>query len=387
MPLSSVLPRLIGVGLVLLLCTRLAAQPGDTLSPARSPLLRLADRVFGEDAPPGQPRYLFYPTLAYAPETSFEFGLSAVALFYAKNDHLRNRLSEVQLFAFVTLERQYGLWLDHAIYGDGDRWFFLGKNRLQRFPLLYYGIGPDVVEAAPSLVQADYLLIRERVLRRVAPNLFLGFEFDLQDLRGGRFEPPPAVLPPGAAGSRNLGLGLGLVYDNRKNVLNTRKGSFAELALLNYSPAWGSDWRFRSWNIDLRHFIPTRSDQTQVLALQVLGQFVQGDAPFNQLALLGGEQMMRGYYTGRYRDNNYLAVQAEYRFLPFPFSRRLGAAAFLAMGSVAPRVGDFSLGDTRAAGGVGLRFLLFPPKDIYVRLDMGLTREGPGFYFYTGEAF
>jgi len=38
-------------------------------------------------------------------------------------------------------------------------------------------------------------------------------------------------------------------------------------------------------------------------------------------------------------------------------------------------------------GGAGLRFLLFPEKDIYTRIDYALTKEGSGFYFFIGEAF
>jgi hypothetical protein len=39
------------------------------------------------------------------------------------------------------------------------------------------------------------------------------------------------------------------------------------------------------------------------------------------------------------------------------------------------------------AGGVGLRFLVFPKKDIFIRADIALTPEGRGIYLYTGEAF
>ena len=37
--------------------------------------------------------------------------------------------------------------------------------------------------------------------------------------------------------------------------------------------------------------------------------------------------------------------------------------------------------------GAGLRFLLFPEKDIYTRLDFAITQEGSGVYFFIGEAF
>jgi hypothetical protein len=41
----------------------------------------------------------------------------------------------------------------------------------------------------------------------------------------------------------------------------------------------------------------------------------------------------------------------------------------------------------KLAAGAGLRYLLFPKKDIFMRLDVGATKEGLGFYVMTGEAF
>jgi hypothetical protein len=77
----------------------------------------------------------------------------------------------------------------------------------------------------------------------------------------------------------------------------------------------------------------------------------------------------------------------EYRMLPFAFSNRLGAVAFAGASVVAPTVNAYRLSNTQLAGGAGLRYLLFPKKDIFLRLDFGFTREGMGFYFFTGEAF
>jgi hypothetical protein len=39
------------------------------------------------------------------------------------------------------------------------------------------------------------------------------------------------------------------------------------------------------------------------------------------------------------------------------------------------------------AGGAGLRYLLFPKKDIFTRIDVGFEKEGYGIYFFIGEAF
>jgi hypothetical protein len=336
-----------------------------------------------------KPQFLVYPTLAYAPETSWEFGLSSLYVFYAKGD-TANRMSEVNGFTFVTLQKQYGLWFDHALYSNENKWFSLGRIRFQSFPLLYHGIGPDTPEEHVAQVNANLIQIKERVLRKLYQSVYLGLEVDYQRLSAVEFLTQPnesLELPLGSTGSANLGFGVGLLYDNRHNVLNVRKGFFSELALLRYDQRWGSDFSFTSLLSDTRFYRPI--NKRDVLAAQLLGQFNVGNTPFNQLALLGGESLMRGYYLGRFRDNNQLAAQVEYRFLPLPlgFSKRLGAALFASSGTVFDQFRALSLRDVVWAAGGGFRFLLFPKKDIFSRVDVAFTREGPGFYIFIGEAF
>jgi hypothetical protein len=337
-----------------------------------------------------RPQFLMYPTLAYAPETSWEIGFSTLYVYYANRD-TTNRLSEINGFTFFTLENQYGLWLDHALYSPGNSWFFLGRVRLQSFPLLYYGIGPDSQKDYLARVDANQVWIKERVLRQIRKNLFFGIEMDLQRLSQVDFVPASEdvqfILPAGNEGSTNLGVGLGLVYDDRHNVLNVRKGLFSELAVFQYNPFWNSEFNFMTVISDTRLYRPLTPNT--VFATQLLGQFNMGRVPFNQLALMGGESMMRGYYTGRYRDKNQLAAQVELRFLPFKlgFTDRIGGAVFAGAGQVFPEFRKFNSSSFVWSAGTGVRFLLFPKKDIYTRLDFAITQEGNGFYFFIGEAF
>ena len=362
-------------------------QQADSLR-FRTKVWNYAYRFLNDSMDLAKPKVLLYPVIAYSPETSLELGFSGLYLYYAKGDYKRNRLSEVQLFSFATLNRQYGAWFDHFLYSDNDDWFFLGRLRFQRFPLYYYGVGIDTKKEDETVLDADYTLIKERILRKITKNFFVGLEIDYQRLYNVRFadeaEHPHGNLR-GAYGSTNLGLGLGLVYDSRKNALNVRDGIFAELGYLHYDPAFGSRYQFNSVVTDLRYFKKIR--EKQVLAFQAVGIFQNGDVPFNQLALVGGESLMRGYYTGRFRDKNYTAFQAEYRWLPFKWSKRFGATVFTSIGSVAEEPSMLAEKRWMPAGGAGLRFLVFPKKDIFIRADIALTPEGRGFYLYTGEAF
>ena len=348
---------------------------------------RVFNSVFNDTVSSERPKFVAYPTLAYSPETRWEFCVSALYVYYAKQD-TSNRLSEINAFTFLTLESQYGLWIDHALYSDRSDWFFLGRLRFQQFPLLYYGIGSDTPEEEIAQVDASSIAIRERVLRNVTGSLYLGLELDYQQLTGVSFNSlssEPFDLPLGRRGSRNFGLGLGVVYDNRHNVLNVREGFFGETGFLHYDDAWGSDFSFTQFFLDARYFHPVT--RNQVLAGQLVANNVWGDVPFNQLSLMGGESMMRGYYLGRYRDKTLLATQIEYRFLPFPFSKRWGAAAFVSTGGVSSSPRETKLSEWVVAGGAGVRFMIFPSKDVFTRLDVAFTEEGPGIYFFIGESF
>lgn len=329
-----------------------------------------------------------YPTFASSPETGLEIGASILKLYYANGDTL-NRLSELQAFTFFTVKGQYGLVLENALYGNEDKWFFLGENKIQRFPLSYYGIGPTTPGDNPALVDAFQVTVKQRVLRKISNNFFLGPEVDYQLLSSVTIDQPkegPAFpIPLGGDGTQNLGIGFGLVYDNRHNVLNVRRGLFGEIAYLRNFDNFLSEYSFGSVNVDIRSYHPV--GRKNILAWQLKGQFTHGDVPFNQMALLGGDRLMRGYYLGRHRDRHFIGAQAEYRMLPLWFSKRLGAAVFASAGTVAPTLDSFQMRNMRYAGGIGLRYLLFPKKDIYLRFDLGVTNEGANLYIFNGEAF
>ena len=93
---------------------------------------------------------------------------------------------------------------------------------------------------------------------------------------------------------------------------------------------------------------------------------------------------MRGYLLGRYRDNNALQFQGEYRLNIF---WRIGATVFGGVGNVYPQVGDFRLADSKYTYGLGLRFNTNPNDPANVRIDWGWGEGTSGLYVTFGEAF
>ncbi len=374
--------------LTALACSFLLAVP--SFGQEEGGLKKLWDVYFNDTSKAAKHKIIAYPVIGYTPETSWEFGLSGLFVYNPKKD-INNRLSEISALAFVTLENQYGLWVDHALYTDKNKYFLLGRFRLQQFPLLYYGIGVETPSEPVALIDGFSFTLRQRVLRKVAKNFYTGLEFDVNHLSSVEIKEQNSefIPPPGVEGFTNFGLGLGLVYDERYNVLNPRKGVFVEGGFLHYNEDLGSDYSFTNYFLELRYYQPTFKNQ--ILAYQCyvnsVAPYKDSEVPFNQVALMGGENLMRGYYLGRYRDNTLVASQAEYRFLPFPFSKRFGGTLFGALGAVSPSIPDLNVNQVRAAGGLGVRFLLFPGKDIYTRFDVAFTNEGVGYYLFVGEAF
>ncbi|MFC4873165.1 BamA/TamA family outer membrane protein [Negadavirga shengliensis] len=375
------------LALILSLCLR-----ADVYAQNPSLVKRYIASVTRDTADVSRPQALVYPTFGYSPETGIEVGLSGLLLFYHHKD-TSNRLSEVTARAFYTLENQYGAFSEHALYADQDRWFFLGEVRFQDFPLAFYGIGPDTEKDREQLVESRQLMVKERVLRKIHRNIFFGVEAEYSKTSDVTFLPPkhPSQLPEEIAGQNgfsNFALGLGLVLDSRHNVLNVRDGYFSELAVLQSIRNFGSTYDYGYLSLDNRYFKSFHKDR--VLALQGFYQRNWGDTPFNQLPQLGGPNLLRGYYLGRFRDKELLAIQAEYRYLPLPlgFTERIGAAGFASAGTVGPGEGvPILTGKWKTSAGMGLRVLLFPKKDIYVRWDFAFTNEGQGMYIYIGEAY
>ncbi|ADF52527.1 BamA/TamA family outer membrane protein [Zunongwangia profunda] len=360
---------------------------------SKSFISRYINTVLKDTVSKERSQFFVFPTVGYRPETGVEFGLTPLYIYYA-NEDVNNRLSEMKAYSFFTLNGQYGIRISHALYSDKDTWFFLGDIDFEQFPLKYYGIGSDVPTSNIALVDATQIRIKERVLRKVLDNFYIGLETDFRSLSNVSFEPSEDneeinfELPFGAEGTTNFGVGVGFVYDERHNVLNERDAFFSEFAYLNYNPFWKSNVEYQLITLDNRLF--KKVGDNDVLAAQVYGEFnFGGEVPFNQLSYMGGESLMRGYFKGRYRDRNQIAAQVEYRFLPLKlgFTDRLGATIFTGIGEVFNQWDELQLNNVKWSAGAGARFLIFQQKDVYLRFDYAFTRDDSNFYISIGEAF
>jgi hypothetical protein len=92
---------------------------------------------------------------------------------------------------------------------------------------------------------------------------------------------------------------------------------------------------------------------------------------------------MRGYYEGRFRDNNLIAAQIEYRF---PIAYPLGMVVFGSAGQVYRYGREIGFDNLKYAYGAGLRLKIVKTENLNLRFDVA-KGEKINFYFGIAEAF
>jgi hypothetical protein len=143
------------------------------------------------------------------------------------------------------------------------------------------------------------------------------------------------------------------------------------------------DYVFFLGELDLRNYFAVAPDK--VIATNLYMSVAGGDTPFYKLPGLGGQNRMRGYYEGRFRDDFYATLQAEYRQY---FWWRLGFVVFGGLGQVAPEVIKFNSNEFKYSFGAGLRLLFNKTEKVNLRVDLGFGDNGDsGIYFGLEEAF
>jgi hypothetical protein len=103
--------------------------------------------------------------------------------------------------------------------------------------------------------------------------------------------------------------------------------------------------------------------------------------PFFMLPALGGGSSLRGYASWRFRDQNSLLLQAEWRIM---INRYLDLAFFYDAGKVAPRTSDLDFDGLKDDFGFGVRF--HGPFATPLRVELARSREASISFIFSSSA-
>jgi outer membrane protein assembly factor BamA len=125
----------------------------------------------------------------------------------------------------------------------------------------------------------------------------------------------------------------------------------------------------------------------QVFAVRVGLSYVNNETnhrvPFYVLPYIGGSDTLRGFREFRFRDENILFVNAEYRLRLHQFFH---VAPFFDAGEVRADWEDIGLGELKTSYGIGVR--AGTEERTFVRIDVGTGGgEGVRVFFKFGPSF
>jgi outer membrane protein assembly factor BamA len=366
--------------------TSALGQP-DSSRPADSAVKHSGDTQFSKRGFAGA------PYIKYAPETRWVGGLVGLYYFHLGSDtnDLLTRPSDVSAGMMYSQNHQYSIGIDYNLYFSRDEYLINGGFHYQQIPLDFYGIGnynpPARIDNYTPIRRGLEFYATKKIERTMnGTGLNAGIEGEFRYDKVLSTENDSGLIAtgrvPGAHGGYSSGAGIIVIYDTRDNIYFTNEGEYESFDAEFYGRTLGSDYTFSRYTLDAREFVPLAKDQ--VFAAQFNAVVANGVVPFYMMAELGGDSKLRGYYLGRFRENDLGLLQAEYRF---PIWWRFGGDVFAGAGEVGHTLPDFTFRGIHASFGVGLRLLVVPAEHLNARVDYGIGSDSKGIYLAILEAF
>jgi hypothetical protein len=333
------------------------------------------------------------PVIGYSQEIGFELGVGALYSMYLDKKDPANRSSNFYGIASISTKGQYKFLVKADAWSPGNLYHYIGELRIKKIPFNFYGLGNETLSANEDRVEQDWFKLSLEAERKIAKNLYSGLSgvvehYGFTDKEPGGIFNTSANIADRDGGNVALA-GLSQSFDNRNSSNYTLRGMWVRLSY-QYAMALGGDLEFKGSvvKLNIRNFWSLTPKL--VLGMNGLYHTIQGKGtPFYLLPQMGNDEIMRGYYTGRYREQNLLAAQTELRYR---YNNRFGLVAFVGGGQVFEN-GSFSWQGLKPSYGAGGRYFFDPEKGLSVRLDYGIgekranEKRQSGFYISLAEAF
>lgn len=318
---------------------------------------------------------------SYTREAGFGIGGMATGLYRVDKKDSIMPPSDITLIFNASLNGFYSLEARGNHYFKGNTSLLSYQLGFTTKNLDFWGISHDACAANQVIdytrqqakVAADYQL-------KLSRNFFVGMAVDFSYNKISRIDNPDYL-----EGQRQsyvaTGIGLPIQYDSRPFIPNPKQGFYFLLRPVLFPQAFGNCNKtlFRlTINADAYRTLWKGS----VLAVDLYARFNSDDSPWPLREELGGNYRMRGYYSGRYIDNNILSGQIELRQHLY---RRLGLTTWVGGGGVFESINKFKTSNLLPNAGIGLRFEI--KHNVNFRVDYGFGKDTRGFVFNIGEAF
>ena len=195
------------------------------------------------------------------------------------------------------------------------------------------------------------------------------------------------------------GISLNVIFDSRDNLINPYKGYYVNI---NYriNQTWlGSDQNSTTLWTEFRTYVGlSKKTPRHLVAFWLFGDFqISGKRPYLTLMASGEDQKGRsgrGYIAGRFRGENMVYGEVEYRFPISQCSQVLGGVVFV-NATTTSNLAREEIGQdpirlfqyVMPSIGLGLRFMINKYTRLNLNFDFGIGIKSKGFYFSGTETF
>jgi outer membrane protein assembly factor BamA len=334
------------------------------------------------------------PAIGYSMHTGIT-GVVAISTVLSA-DYERKRNSRVIINGNYSQYHQYWFTSIGNIFLEKQKLHLFGDVRYYNFPTQTYGLGTRSALSNPLQIDYSYLRFYQVVFRELSANFFVGMGYSLDyhwnikvdSVRGVELD--QFIKYQKGTSSRSSGLTLNILYDSRKNAINPRNGTYVNVQFRPNLTLLGSDKKWQSFLLDIRHYIRIPASSRNILALWSYNDItISGTPPYLDMPSIGWDDYSctgRGYSPGRYTGRNLIYFESEYRF-SLTKNGLLGGVIFGNAESVSESIPE-KRRTIVPAGGLGLRIRINKHSDTNLAVDYGFGIRGShGFFFTLGEVF
>ncbi|MEN8228995.1 MAG: BamA/TamA family outer membrane protein [Bacteroidota bacterium] len=368
------------------------------------------------------------PIIAYNPTTAWMFGLAPGASWFLGNPS-NTSISSALGSVIYTTKKQLILTAKSNVFLNEDSWNLMGDWRYFITSQPTYGLGTGPQSGKPigtgieyedglfsqpiadaQLMEFNYLRFHETVLKRIQDTRFfagLGYHLDIHskiDDNLLNLDTVPQILTShytyqtihGISTEKYIlsGISLNALYDSRDNAVNPYSGRYA-FANLRINPTFlGSDKSSSILWLEYRDYLHLSQERPRhLIGFWTYGWFTtSGDVPYLDLPAVGWDQFGRSgraYTQGRFRGEDLIYGEVEYRFPLQKDKELLGGVLFVNATTAGNRNGEIDLFQyLDYAYGFGLRVMINKKSRTNLALDYAFGKYGAsGFYLGLNEVF
>ncbi len=362
------------------------------------------------------------PIVGYSPANGFVVG-AAISVTKLLGNPKTTQLSSALLNASFTTKKQILLNLRFDVFSKDNKWAVSGDNRLLFFAQPTYGLGiyglqgqsytfgvngADVSSTdSEQPMRFNYIRLYETVSRRIIGKWYAGmglmidYDFDIKD-QSLKVDTPNQYLTSHYVYSKAYGfdtahysvngLSFQIIHDSRDNPVNAYSGNYLNLAFRVNEVAFGSTQNSTMLYYEWRNYIGvSKRIPRNVIAFWFWGVLVtSGKVPYLALPAITWDtynRSGRGYIQGRFRGENMIYEEAEFRYR-ITTDGLLGGVVFTNFTTASnPLTGEKVFNSVAPGYGFGLRIKMNKKDRTNIAIDYGIGNGFTGIYFNIREAF